>query len=178
MLSKFDELKLIARCVLSDDRHAFGMLVEAYQSEIRRFFLNLTFGDESLSDDLAQETFIKAYTSIRCFKGMSKFSTWLYRIAYNEFYSYCRKKHEEKTSDFGKEELPDEPLCSYEENTNKRLDINTALQALGDIERSIVTLYYIQDISIKKIIEITGLPEGTIKSHLSRARKKMAQVLK
>ena len=87
MLSKFDEMKLIARCALGDDRRAFGTLVEAYQTEIRRFFLNITFGDAALSDDLAQETFIKAYTSIRSFKGLSKFSTWLYRIAYNEFYS-------------------------------------------------------------------------------------------
>ncbi len=178
MLSKIDELKLIARCALGDDRRAFGALVEAYQSEIRRFFLNLTFGDASLSDDLAQETFIKAYTSIRSFKGLSKFSTWLYRIAYNEFYSYSRKRHEERLNEDTRTESPDEPLGSYEDSSNSRLDINTALQALSDIERSIVTLYYLQDIPIKKIMEITDLPEGTIKSHLSRARGKMAQILK
>lgn len=178
MLSKLDELKLIARCTLGDDRRAFGTLVEAYQCEIRRFFLNLTFGDASLSDDLAQETFIKAYTGIRSFKGMSKFSTWLYRIAYNEFYSYSRKRQEEHLSEDFRENSSDEPLGSYEESSNSRLDINTALQSLSDIERSIVTLFYIQDIPIKKIKEITDLPEGTIKSHLSRARVKMAQVLK
>lgn len=178
MLSKLDELKLIARCALGDDRRAFGTLVEAYQSEIRRFFLNLTFGDASLSDDLAQETFIKAYTGIRSFKGMSKFSTWLYRIAYNEFYSYSRKRQEEHLPEDFRENSSDEPLGSYEESSNSRLDINTALQSLSDIERSIVTLFYIQDIPIKKIKEITDLPEGTIKSHLSRARVKMAQVLK
>lgn len=178
MLSKIDELKLIAQCALGDDRRAFGALVEAYQSEIRRFFLNLTFGDASLSDDLAQETFIKAYTSIRSFKGLSKFSTWLYRIAYNEFYSYSRKRHEERLNEDTRTESPDEPLGSYEDSSNSRLDINTALQALSDIERSIVTLYYLQDIPIKKIMEITDLPEGTIKSHLSRARGKMAQILK
>lgn len=178
MLSKIDELKLIARCALGDDRRAFGTLVEAYQSEIRRFFLNLTFGDASLSDDLAQETFIRAYTSIRSFKGLSKFSTWLYRIAYNEFYSYSRKRHEERLNEDTRTESPIEPLGSYEDSSNSRLDINTALQALSDIERSIVTLYYLQDIPIKKIMEITDLPEGTIKSHLSRARGKMAQILK
>lgn len=178
MLSKIDELKLIARCALGDDRRAFGTLVEAYQSEIRRFFLNLTFGDASLSDDLAQETFIKAYTSIRSFKGLSKFSTWLYRIAYNEFYSYSRKRHEERFNEETRTESHEEQLGCYEDSSNSRLDINTALQALSDIERSIVTLYYLQDIPIKKITEITDLPEGTIKSHLSRARGKMAQILK
>lgn len=178
MLSRFDELKLIARCTLGDDRRAFGCLVEAYQSDIRRFFLNLTFGDVALSDDLAQETFIKAYTSIRSFKGLSKFSTWLYRIAYNEFYSYSRKRQEERLDENTRKESPDEPSGNYEENSNSRLDINTALQRLNEVERSIITLYYLQDIPIKKITEITGLPEGTIKSHLSRARTKMAQVLK
>lgn len=177
MLSKFDELKLLAQCALGDDRRAFGTLVEAYQSEIRRFFLNLTFGDASLSDDLAQETFIKAYTSIRSFKGLSKFSTWLYRIAYNEFYSYSRKRQEERLLE-GFQEDHSELLGSYEDSSNSRLDINTALMALNATERTVVTLYYIQDVPIKKITEITELPEGTIKSHLSRARTKMAQVLK
>lgn len=177
MLSKFDELKLIARCALGDDRSAFGTLVEAYQTDIRRFFLNLTFGDASLSDDLAQETFIKAYTSIRSFKGLSKFSTWLYRIAYNEFYSYTRKRQEERLDDNEKAIYSDDQLGSYEDSSNSRLDINTALRTLNDIERTVVTLFYLQDVPIKKIIEITDLPEGTIKSHLSRARNKMAQVL-
>ena len=75
MLSKIEELKLISRCVLADDRQAFGTLVEAYQPRLRRFFMNLTLGDEYLSDDLAQETFIKAYIELRSFRGMSKFST-------------------------------------------------------------------------------------------------------
>lgn len=178
MLSRLDELKLIAKCALGDDRRAFGMLVEAYQTEIRRFFLNLTFGDASLSDDLAQETFIKAYTSIRSFKGLSKFSTWLYRIAYNELYSYTRKRQEERLDDNTSALNSEDQMGSYEESCNSRLDINTAMQALNETERSIVTLYYLQDIPIKKIIEITNLPEGTIKSHLSRARTKMAHVLK
>ena len=177
MLSKIDELKLLAQCVLGDNRRAFGTLVEAYQNDIRRFFLNLTFGDAYLSDDLAQETFIKAYTNIRSFKGLSKFSTWLYRIAYNEFYSYSRKRQEERLLE-GSQEDPDEPLGNYEESSNSRLDINTALQRLNATERTIVTLYYLQDVPIKKITEITDIPEGTIKSHLSRARTKMAQVLK
>ena len=88
MLSKVEELKLISRCVLADDRRAFGELVEAYQPRLRRFFMNLTLGDEYLSDDLAQETFIKAYIELRSFRGMSRFGTWLFRIGYNEFYSY------------------------------------------------------------------------------------------
>ena len=79
MLSRIEELMLVSRCALSDDRDAFGRLVEEYQSDIRRFFINLT-GDVALSDDLSQDTFIKAYTGIRGFKGFSRFRTWLYRM--------------------------------------------------------------------------------------------------
>lgn len=95
MLSKIEELKLVTRCTLFDDREAFGRLVEEYQSEMRRFFLNMSGGNAALSDDLAQETFLKAYLSIRGFKGLSKFKTWLYRIAYNEYYDWARKRKEE-----------------------------------------------------------------------------------
>lgn len=68
MLSKLEEIKLVSQCAFGDNRGAFGKLVEAYQPQLRRFLLNLTMGDENLTDDLAQETFIKAYTGIRAFK--------------------------------------------------------------------------------------------------------------
>ena len=58
MLSKLDEIRLLSQCALADNRDAFGRLVEAYQPRVRRFLLNLTTGDEMLTDDLAQETFI------------------------------------------------------------------------------------------------------------------------
>ena len=75
MLSKVEELKLISQIVLSDDRRAFARLVDAYQPILHNFFLNLTGGNEALCDDLAQETFIKAYTNIRQFRGLSQFKT-------------------------------------------------------------------------------------------------------
>ena len=74
------------------NKKAFDQLVRKYQSSVRRFFLNQTGGDQQLSDDLAQETFIKAYTHITNFKGISSFSTWLMRIAYNVFYDEIRSR--------------------------------------------------------------------------------------
>ncbi len=173
VLSKIEELKLISQCVLLDDRHAFGKLVDAYQSEIRRFFLNLTLGDEALSDDLAQETFIKAYTNIRSFKGMARFRTWLYRIAYNEYYSWMRKRKEERIVAEGN--CPEEEVSNEENRNDAAMDVYSCMRVLSEIERTIISLFYIEDQPIKKIAEITLLPEGTIKSHLSRAKVKMAQ---
>ena len=186
VLSKIDELKLIARCTLGDDRRAFGTLVEAYQPQVRRFFLNLTLGDEALSDDLAQETFLKAYLNVRSFRGVAKFSTWLYRIAYNEFCSWQRKTQHEASLPDGLDENFDtdyydasgDRCYSATDSVDAHIDVWRSMRVLSDTERTLVTLFYIQDYPLKKIMEITGLPEGTVKSYLSRAKAKLARVMK
>ena len=91
-MSQLNDISLVAQVVMFHNTRAFDQLVKKYQSAIRRFFLNLTCGDSELSDDLAQETFIKAYTNIASFKHLSNFSTWLFRIAYNIYYDYLRSK--------------------------------------------------------------------------------------
>jgi RNA polymerase sigma-70 factor (ECF subfamily) len=84
---------LASRAALLGDRSAFGQLVERHQSPIRRLLLNLTGGDDELSKDLAQETFVKAWLCIASFRAAAKFSTWLFRIAYNTFCDYTRTAH-------------------------------------------------------------------------------------
>ena len=176
MLSKIDEIKLLAQCVLTDNRDAFGRLVENYQGEIRRFFLNLTFGDHALSDDLAQETFIKAYLNIRGFKGLSRFKTWLFRIAYNEYYSHLRKLHEVPADE--QWNLPDTETIDNFSGIDAGIDVRKALKQLSENERIVIILFYLEDQPLKKIKEITGMPEGTIKSHLSRGKEKLGRILK
>lgn len=87
-MSQINDIALVAQVVVFKNTRAFDTLVKKYQSPIRRFFLHQTLGDTELSDDLAQETFIKAYTNLASFKNLSSFSTWLYRIAYNIFGIY------------------------------------------------------------------------------------------
>ena len=172
MLSRVEELKLVSRCVLADDRRAFGTLVEAYQPRLRRFFMNLTLGDEYLSDDLAQETFVKAYLELRNFRGMARFGTWLFRIGYNEFYSYKRSLH--PTSDL--ENAP-EQMSSPIDSSEISMDVKTAMAQLTEIERTVVTLFYIDDLPVKQIATITGMNQNTLRSHLHRAKEKMAKTL-
>ena len=171
MLSRFDELKLIALCIANDNRNAFGQLVIAYEQGVRRFLFNLT-ADEALTNDLAQETFLKAYLAIRSFQGLSQFKTWLYRIAYNEFLTHRRSQH-----NFSNEIPPDNESISPTIATDTRLTIECCLSQLSEIERTIIILFYIEDIPIKKIAEITQLPQGSIKSHLHRAKSRMRQFL-
>ena len=174
MLSKLDEIKLLSQCALADNRDAFGRLVEAYQPRVRRFLLNLTMGDEMLTDDLAQDTFIKAYVGIRSFKGLSSFGTWLYRIAYNEFYNHARRHHEEHVEDITQ-------LASVSTATGEAMDasmtVQRAMASLGDKERVAVTLFYIEDQPIKQVAKVMQLPEGSVKSMIYRARDKMKQFI-
>ena len=78
-MSQLNDISLVAQVVVFQNTKAFDRLVKKYQSSVRRFFLHQTCGDSELSDDLAQDTFIKAYTNIASFKNLSNFSTWLYR---------------------------------------------------------------------------------------------------
>ena len=171
MLTRFEELKLIARCVAGDDRNAFGQLVIAYEQGLRRFLFNLC-GDEALTDDLAQDTFLKAYLAIRSFQGISKFKTWLYRIGYNEFLSHRRSQH--ITTD---EIPPDSNSVSPTTEIDARLTVEQCLSVLPDAERAVIMLFYIEDMPIKKIIEITGMPDGSVKSYLHRGKSRMRQFL-
>ena len=170
-----DELTLIAQVLVFKNKNAFGLLVQKYQSPVRRIFLHLTCGDRELSDDLAQDTFIKAYLNLSSFKKLSGFSTWLYRIAYNVFYDYIRSRKE--TDDLDTRQV-DMQCSTQQQDIGRKMDVYRALSQLKDIERTCITLFYMEDLSIEKIAGITGCPTGSVKSHLSRAKNKMATYLK
>ncbi len=172
MLNRLTELRLIARSAILDDRDAFGQLVVAYEAEVRRLFMRLT-RDPALADDLAQETFLKAYISIKSFKGISRFSTWIYRIAYNEFYDWSRKSREASGEDL--ENLSHE---SVSDNMDARIDVNGALLMLNEVQRSVAVLFFMEDKPVKEVAKIMNMPEGTVKSHISRAKQNLVKLLK
>lgn len=172
---KLNDLALITQILVFRNTQAFDRIVEKYQSPIRRFLLNLTSGDEELSNDLAQDTFIKAYTNLSSFKGHSSFKTWLFRIAYNIFYDYIRSR---KTTGFIEEQQVVGEKESPLSDTDLKLDLHKALQVLSDIEKICVTLKLQEGLSIQQIATITQMPEGTVKSHISRGKNKLANYLK
>ena len=174
-MGQLNDIALVAQVVVFHNTRAFDQLVRKYQSPVRRFFLNQTCGDSELSDDLAQDTFIKAYTSLASFRNLSSFSTWLYRIAYNVFYDYIRSRKETDGLDTRQVDMQ----CStQQQDIGRKMDVYRALSQLKEIERTCITLFYMEDLSIEKIAGITGCPTGSVKSHLSRAKNKMATYLK
>lgn len=171
---KIDTL-LVSKVILLGDRKAFNQLVETYQSPVRRFFFNLTGGDEELSKDLAQDTFVKAWLNIGSFRSISTFSTWLYRIAYNTFYDYIRNR--KLSAELDVETLGD-VLPAGSQDKDLGIDFTRALLLLRADERTVVLLFYMEDKSVETIAGIMSIPLGTVKSHLSRGKKKLTEYFK
>lgn len=154
---------------------SFEKVVREHQASVRRLMLTLTKGDDMLSDDLAQEVFIKAYLSWNTFRAMSSTKTWLFRIAYNVFYDYMRANHMDIIAYDNGHELEQQV---YNDNSDKVFDVNNAMQMLSLSERLCVTLALIEGEKIKDVAKITKLKENTVKSHIKRGKEKLATYLK
>lgn len=171
-MDALDDMTLVARVVVMGDKRAFDLIVKRHQSQVRRFFLHQTLGDKALSDDLAQDTFVKAYQNIARFRAFSQFSTWLYRIACNVLYDHMRQ-NKQATND-----LADVCASVASEDCGLRIDILQALAMLKPQERACIVLQLIEGQPINRIAEITALPEGTVKSHLARGKEKLTTYLR
>lgn len=170
-----NDITLVTQVVVFGNKRAFDALLRKYQSQVRRFLLGLTVGDSQLADDLAQETFIKAYMNIGKFRGLSSFSTWIMRIAYNTHYDYLRTHHQTEDAD-----TPAVAARSGGTTADCALgiDILNALATLKPEERTCITLQLIEGQPIDKIASITGMTSGTVKSHLHRGKEKLTTYLK
>ena len=173
-MSELSDVALVTQVAVFRNKKAFDQLVRKYQSPVRRFFLNQTLGDEQLSDDLAQETFIKAYVNITKFRGMASFSTWLMRIAYNVFYDEVRSRKQTEDLDTSVSAARQTTTASE----SLKMDIYAALALLKPDERTCITLQLIDGYPVDQIAKVTGIPANTVKSHLHRGKEKMANYLK
>lgn len=171
-MAQLSDISLVAQVAVFHNKRAFDQLVRKYQSPVRRFFLAQTLGDTQLSDDLAQDTFIKAYTRIASFKGMAGFQTWLMRIAYNVLYDYRRSLKQTTDVDQQVARFSNEPPAGL------KMDLYKALALLKPDERTCITMQLIDGLPIDEIADIMQLPQGTVKSHLSRGKKQLANYLK
>jgi RNA polymerase sigma-70 factor (ECF subfamily) len=165
---------LVSRVLLDDDHHAFAELVRNHQSPVRGLLRNLTRGDVAAADDLAQETFLRAYKNIRSFRGEAKFSTWLYRIAYNCFREEARKRKELVGID--ETQLEAEPDPNTVDPALKQ-DLMHALQLLPLHERSAVVLCCQNGLSHDEASRVLDIPLGTVKTNVLRGREKLKKML-
>jgi RNA polymerase sigma-70 factor (ECF subfamily) len=167
----FVDNDLIGRMLLHDDCNAFAELVRRHQSQLRASLRKMTGGNIELSDDIAQETFILAWRNIKSFRYEAKFSTWLYRIAFNAWQSEVRKKHELAMDE---ESLPEpEPVVAESERTGMQRDLARAMDGLTEGERNAILQCYYNDLSHEEAAYVLGMPLGTVKTNILRAKEKM-----
>lgn len=176
-LAPSDE-ELVARAQ-KGDKLAFEQLTLRYETKIYNLILHLT-GNRTTAKDILQETFINAYRSLKKFRGKSKFSTWLYKIAVNFCLMHRRKKKITISLDdylqTDKDEKPrqvpdwaDNPDATSENNELKGR-LNTAIEELPDDYKSVLILSDVEGLSNKEINKVLGLSVPAIKSRLHRAR--------
>ncbi len=160
---------LVARVVGSDDRHAFAELVRRHQSAVRTLLRRLCRSDAALADDLAQETFVKAWRGLAGFTGSARLSTWLHRIAWNAWASHARRRP-------APEPPPPDPRREADAVLDHR-DLERALASLRDEERAAIALAYAEGLTHEEAAEILGWPLGTLKTHVARGKEKLRRLL-
>lgn len=180
MTNAAEDLLWVSQVVIFQNKKAFEKLVNKYQSPLRRFLLNLTGGDKELSDDLSQEAFIKAYLHLSTFKGTSKFSTWLFRIGYNEFYNAIRTKKVKVSLNDDDRDLHQvhELSTSDHVSIDAHMDLKEALGVLRSEEKTAVLLVYMEGFTHHQAAEIMNCPLGTLKSLILRGKNKMQDFFK
>jgi RNA polymerase sigma-70 factor (ECF subfamily) len=186
------DLMLVERTVAGDQR-AFGLLVLKYQRRIERLIGRMV-RDTDLVEDIAQETFIRAYRALAQFRGEAQFYTWLYRIAVNtakkalvdlkrdplvsESALRGGGDEEDETSSVENElttaETPETVLAAKEIAAT----VNSAMEALPDELRQAVTLREIEGLSYEEIAEVMNCPIGTVRSRIFRAREAISAKVK
>ena len=177
----------VIRRVLDGDANAFEDLVAAYEKNVYNLALR-TVGNPQDAEDMAQEAFLKAYSSLSSFRGDSKFSVWLYRIVSNVCLDFLRRQNRRPSTSLSVEDedgeesqldIPDESL-SPELLLERRLTreaVQRGLQSLSGEQRQILLLREIQGMSYEEIGQALDLEAGTVKSRIFRARKKLCAFL-
>jgi len=171
------EEKELVRRTIEGDEEAFGVLVKKYRTKVFNLAYSLT-RDRDAADDLAQESFIKAYFALPRFKLKSGFGTWLYRITMNTVKDYLRKKGRIREVPFEKEiehlviqeDEMERKEKKQQEEQNRRL-VHEAIQSLPEKYQLILSLRDIQGFSYGEIADILNVSPGTVDSRLHRARK-------
>jgi RNA polymerase sigma-70 factor (ECF subfamily) len=172
---------------LAGREDGFEELVRRYQRPIVAYVYRMV-GDYDSALDLAQEVFIKVYNSLGRYRPEFKFSTWIYRIAHNASIDYLRRAGNSRTEEM---EVAGESGSTFEkpyaskalspeqetERGERRAEIEEVVRQLAPAYRELIVLRHSHDLSYDEIAEVTGLPLGTVKNRIFRAREAMRELL-
>jgi len=160
--------------VLQGDKHAFRYFVKEYKNHAYNLAISIV-KDADNAEDIVQDSFIKAYKSLRSFKRDAKFSSWLYRIVVNEAYMFLRKNK----INFSEIDDRISQLAFEESKENEQLELAKKMMlSLNPNEALVLNLFYLEEKKIKEIAFITGWSTSNVKVLLHRARKNVKKLLK
>jgi RNA polymerase sigma factor (sigma-70 family) len=163
--------------VVHGETAAFAPLVNKHKDLVFTIAMNITRNRED-AEEVAQDVFLKAFRKLAGFRRESSFPTWLYRIAYNESISKVRKTRvktidlEEEIMEIIPDEEAEEEIAGMDELEQKQV-IAKILDKLPEIDRVLVTLFYLNNHPVTEITEVTGLGESNVKVRLHRVRKRI-----
>ena len=180
MMLKASEDALI-RQAKQGDGNAIEGLIRAHQEALYAFMLRMS-GRPDVAEDIVQEAFVRVLRNLDRFDSRFRFSTWLFTIAKRLYVNSIQKHRPTYDSDVvnghhGSQNSPGGDAARHETMANARGVIDFALEKLGPHQREIILLFHQQNWPITEIAVYLNMPEGTIKSHLHRARKRMRKVI-
>ncbi len=184
-MPELTDKELIERTLNGND-YSFSQLVNRYQDLIYTLSVRI-IKNEQIAEEVAQDAFIRAYKSLKSFEHKSKFSTWLYKIAYNLSLNALKKENRSKEI-FSDRELPDsEKSGNFADNYRSLLDIaedeniskilSECIDELPQKYGSVLTLFHLNQLKYEEIAKITGSPVGTVKSYIFRGRSLLRELI-
>jgi RNA polymerase sigma-70 factor (ECF subfamily) len=179
-MTRAEEQRLIERAA-AGDRAAAETFIRGHQASLYAYLLRMS-GRPEMAEDIVQEAFVRVLTNLDRFDPRYRFSTWLFTIAKRVYMNVCQRHKPAYDSEVvgawqGAGESPDTPAVDDEVDGNVRDALQAALLALPAEQREVVVLFHQQDWPIWLIAQHMDMPEGTVKSHLHRGRKKMRRLL-
>ncbi len=167
---------------IAGDVQAFAALVDRYKHMVYTLAMKIVKHTEE-AEEISQDVFLKVFQVLNTFKGDSKFSTWLYKIAYYRSLDYIKKqKRQLNTSSIDSEieyHLPSiEGVLDQFEVQERKQAIKRAIDKLPEADAVVITLHYFEELSLKEIAEVMNMEANTVKVRLFRSRKRLAVILK
>lgn len=168
--SETDE-QLMRRVIDAKDQHAFRGLVDRHKAMGMTLALRV-LNDEMLAEEALQDAFLRVWRSAHTFTFNASFKTWFYRILYNA--ALTKRKSESRSDEHVK--IDEHAAIGEDTSVGSKESSEVILQSIKRLpvaQRTVLTLYYLQELSLEEIGEVTGMPNGTIKTHLFRGREKL-----
>ncbi len=177
MESSLEEHTDLVQDILAGKKERFSEIIDSHKSLVYSILLRMT-DDHEEANDLAQEVFVKVYRQLKQFKGKSKLSTWIYKITYFHGLSHLRKQKRWVGEEYYSNETSDDDIENDIALDEMKGHISECINQLKPIERTAITLFYLDELSVKDVAEIMNISESYVKVTVHRAKKNLKGLIK